>query len=493
VPPLAPFHQVEDSTPLIAGIYGRISDDREGRELGVTRQLDDGHALAERIRATVADTYIDNDISASTRSHKVRPEFDRLLADIRAGRINAIIYYSTSRLTRRPLENELIIQLVEQYGVRLFTVTMGEVDLTTSNGRMLARMLAAKDANEAEETAERVLRAQRQMREMGRPTGGPPLRGYLTPDPTKGIGYLTHVDVEAQPYMNGALERIVYGSTVTTVIKWWNADGFLTGRGGLWAISTAVRLLTNPRIAGLVALYDTNTKRHRIIGEGNWPAVVERDLWEAVFVKLTAKRRAPEDLARKYIGSGYVRCGLCGALHRMDTSTENGKRRQRYTCNPSRGGCGGTSRDRQWIEAVIREYVAEQIRIEAATPQASPGAALTGLQDQVAALDTRLAKVRDSVSQGLVDILDASPIMNNLREQIERLNRQQANVTIEAKLASVSHHDVLARWLSEDPDDLGERRMILGRHVKAVHVHPLPKGRWSRETIPLDSITIEPV
>ncbi|WP_343955664.1 recombinase family protein, partial [Nonomuraea longicatena] len=465
---------------LRAGIYARISDDREGRELGVTRQLDDGHALAIRITATVVDTYIDNDISASTRSQKVRPDFQRLIADIESGRINAIIYYSTSRLTRRPLENELIIQLVERYGLRLFTVTVGEVDLTTANGRMLARMLAAKDANEAEETAERVTRAQRQMREMGRPTGGPPLRGYLNPDPTKGIGYLTHVDHEAQSFIVGALTRILLGATLTTIIKWWNSSGFYTINGKPWVITTATRLLTNPRIAGLVAVYDTETKRHRIEGVGSWPPVVkDRVKWQAVFLKLTANTRKPEDLVRKHLGAGFVRCGICATLHRVTPSDHGTKKRWRYMCDTTRGGCGGTARAKPWLEQVIREYVAERIRAEGDAPedvpQDPPGSAYDA---DIATLEIRLAQVRQAATEGVMDIFDASGIMSDLRARIGDMRAQQAKVTIDAQHAAMSGEVALAEWLSDDLDTLGERRAIMARYVKAVMVHPLPKGKW---------------
>src|SRR5688572_6170081 len=86
-----------------AAIYARISADREGRELGVERQGDDCAELAHRRDWEVVDTYIDNDMGASTRSRKKsRPEYQRLLSDARTGRFQVIIAYTSSRLTRRP-------------------------------------------------------------------------------------------------------------------------------------------------------------------------------------------------------------------------------------------------------------------------------------------------------------------------------------------------------------------------------------------------------
>src|SRR3954451_11296524 len=87
------------------------------------------------------------------------------MAAVRAGEVDGIVYYSTSRLTRRPREFEDIIQLVEDTGVRLASCTSGQVDLTTADGRMIARFLAAQDAAESERIGERVSRQQQQRRE----------------------------------------------------------------------------------------------------------------------------------------------------------------------------------------------------------------------------------------------------------------------------------------------------------------------------------------
>ena len=66
--------------PLRAGIYARISSDREGEGLGVARQLEDCRRLAEARGWTVVERYVDQDVSAYTG--KLRPEYGRLWGDI---------------------------------------------------------------------------------------------------------------------------------------------------------------------------------------------------------------------------------------------------------------------------------------------------------------------------------------------------------------------------------------------------------------------------
>ena len=65
--------------PVRTAIYCRISKDRSGESLGVERQEQDCRQLAERLGWEVVGVYIDNDISASTKSRKHRPQYAEML------------------------------------------------------------------------------------------------------------------------------------------------------------------------------------------------------------------------------------------------------------------------------------------------------------------------------------------------------------------------------------------------------------------------------
>jgi DNA invertase Pin-like site-specific DNA recombinase len=76
-------------------IYNRISNDPQGIEAGVERQRQDCEALAARLGWQVADTYVDNDLGAWTG--KRRPSYQRMLTDIRVGRVDAVIVWHEAR------------------------------------------------------------------------------------------------------------------------------------------------------------------------------------------------------------------------------------------------------------------------------------------------------------------------------------------------------------------------------------------------------------
>jgi DNA invertase Pin-like site-specific DNA recombinase len=84
-------------TPFLgAGLYCRISQDRLGGQLGAKRQREDCENYAVQRGWTVADVYVDNDVSAS--SGRRRPEYERMLADVEAGRIDAVVTWDLYRL-----------------------------------------------------------------------------------------------------------------------------------------------------------------------------------------------------------------------------------------------------------------------------------------------------------------------------------------------------------------------------------------------------------
>jgi site-specific DNA recombinase len=74
-------------------IYTRISADQTGERLGVTRQLDDCMALADRLGWPVVARFDDNDISAF--NGKRRPGFEALLDAMKQGQVDALICWHT--------------------------------------------------------------------------------------------------------------------------------------------------------------------------------------------------------------------------------------------------------------------------------------------------------------------------------------------------------------------------------------------------------------
>src|SRR5215212_9688121 len=120
-------------------VYCRISQDRAGDELGVKRQRQDCEKLAKDRKWDVTETYTDDDRSAF--SGKVRPAYEAMMADLAAGKLDAVVAWHPDRLHRSPVELERFIDVVNVAGAEVATVQAGEFDLGSAAGRMVARVV----------------------------------------------------------------------------------------------------------------------------------------------------------------------------------------------------------------------------------------------------------------------------------------------------------------------------------------------------------------
>src|SRR5918994_3811324 len=152
-----------------AGIYARISSDREGDNLAISRQLADCEKLAKQRGWTVVDRYVDADISAY--SGKRRPEYERMLEEIAAGVVEAVVVYHADRLHRHPRELEDFIDLCQRQGTRMATVS-GDLDLSTHEGQLMARITGAVARKESDDKSRRIRRKHEELATAGKISGG---------------------------------------------------------------------------------------------------------------------------------------------------------------------------------------------------------------------------------------------------------------------------------------------------------------------------------
>ncbi|HYO01935.1 MAG TPA: recombinase family protein [Mycobacterium sp.] len=101
------------------------------------RQLEDGRALAEKLGWDVVARFDDNDLSAY--NGKTRPGFDALITAMNRRDFDALICWHTDRLYRSMKDLERLIDVADAAGVRIKTVQGGDLDLSNSASKMVAR------------------------------------------------------------------------------------------------------------------------------------------------------------------------------------------------------------------------------------------------------------------------------------------------------------------------------------------------------------------
>ena len=108
-------------------------------------------------------------------------------------------------------------------------------------------------------------------------------------------------------------------------------------------------MLLSPRNAGL------RTFRRQVVGEGGWPAIVDREIWQAVTDRLSDPgRRYGPSRARRHLLSNIAVCGACG---NGLGSGVNSRGALIYTCK----ACNRVSRNGAWLDAIAVEATIDRL------------------------------------------------------------------------------------------------------------------------------------
>ena len=110
-----------------------------------------------------------------------RPALQRLLADVRAGKIDIIVVYKVDRLTRSLADFAKLVELFDQHGVSFVSVTQ-QFNTTTSMGRLTLNVLLSFAQFEREVTSERIRDKIAASKRKGLWVGGMAPLGYDTKD-----------------------------------------------------------------------------------------------------------------------------------------------------------------------------------------------------------------------------------------------------------------------------------------------------------------------
>jgi DNA invertase Pin-like site-specific DNA recombinase len=435
-----------------AGIYVRISKDFTGEGLGVSRQLEDCTAHAAALGWEVVEVYSDNDISAV--SGKRRPAYERMLADMDAGAIGAVVAWHADRLYRKVSDLGQLVDVCKANDVQISTVKGGNIDLTTPTGRLVAGLLAQVATYEGEAKADRWRRSWRQGREAGE----------FARTGTRLFGYTRDGEVvpEEREIARAAMAEILTGASLHAIARDWAARGILTTRGTPWRPNSVKQYLANPRIAGW------STLNGEIVGEGSWEPLVDREDFETLRAMLQQRSRAPRP--RVALLGGLVHCGKCGS--RMITGNYGTRKtiQRNYRCEPRPGigGCGGVSVRAENCEEIVEAYakarlLTPEVRRRIEELRAQPG-------DEAQEITELELRIRELEAQ--LDV-PGTPVATIMRA-IDRTRERQEQLLTHL---GVAPRQPLPASEADWPEDLRRRRALVDLVVERVDIGPAKRGR----------------
>jgi DNA invertase Pin-like site-specific DNA recombinase len=312
---------------------------RKSSEEGLEQEFNSLHAQREACEAYIrsqrhegwtclAQHYDDGGLSGATMD---RPALQQLLADIQAGKVDAVVTYKVDRLTRSLADFAKIVEVFDAKGVSFVSVTQ-QFNTTTSMGRLTLNVLLSFAQFEREVTGERIRDKIAASKKKGMWMGGMPPLGYKANDHK-----LIVIDSEAETVRHIFRRYAALGS-VRLLQQELEAHGI---RGKRWTSTAGRRWGGKPIVRGaLYRMLQNRIYRGEIVHKdqhypGEHMPIVDEGLWDEVQTKLAAnavEHRNGEKMKNASLLTGLL---FDGAGHRM-TPTHAIKKGTRYRYYVSR-------------------------------------------------------------------------------------------------------------------------------------------------------------
>ena len=260
---------------------------------------------------------------AKTGTKDSREQFQQLLTDCKAGKIDHIITKSISRMARNTVTLLETVRELKNLGISVYFEEQN-IDTGTADGELMLSILASYAQEESLSASENQKWRVRQNFENGQPWRGF-LLGYRYKD-----GQYIVVPEEAE-IVRSIYADFLDGKGVTAIMKRLNSEGILTQQGFTWHKSAITRVLKNYTYTGNLLLQTKYRENHltkrTLVNHGQLPQYHATDTHEPIIdigtynsVQLEMHRRAQKygkpQSSEKYPFSGMITCANCGKHYR---------------------------------------------------------------------------------------------------------------------------------------------------------------------------------
>jgi len=345
---------------------------RKSTEEGLTMEFNTLDAQREAAEAFIASQRHEGwlvlpekyDDGGFTGGNMDRPALKRLLADVEAGKIDAIVVYKVDRLSRSLLDFTRLMEVLDRKGCSFVSVTQ-QFNTTHSMGRLTLNILLSFAQFEREIISERTRDKMSAARRKGKWVGGSLILGFdlnaertrlvINESEAEQVRAIFGLYIETQSVLATAAEMNLRGWQRKT---WSNKNGTTAG-GGLWNKPNLLGLLTNVGYIGKVAYGGE-------IYEGEHEAILDEKTWVAAQAVLTRNARDRGASVRNKHGAllrGLLKCGTCGCAMTHSYTQKGALRYRYYVCQTAMkkgwGECETRSVPAQEIEDFVLQRIAE--------------------------------------------------------------------------------------------------------------------------------------
>ena len=311
-----------------------------------------------------AGVYVDEALTGTKDS---RPEFQRMLADCKAGKIDRILTKSLSRFARNTVTVLESVRMLKSLGIDVY-FEEGNIHSLGADSELILTLLASFAQEESLSVSENQKWRIRKAFEQGEVMCWRFMLGYR----------IEHGKVEINPdgaeIVRDIFHRAIAGETYGSICRRLNAQG-KTGALGKPFRSAHIRdILTNEKYTGNALLQKTFVRDHlskrQVANKGELPqyyatethpAIIDEATFEAAqeIVRQHAERRRDCARPQRSEFTTKIRCPFCGQAYKRVTS--NGT--VGWNCSTYQDKGKRYCRGKKIPEAVLKALVADVLEL----------------------------------------------------------------------------------------------------------------------------------
>lgn len=368
--------KAEEKVKLKVAAYCRVSTDSDEQATSYETQIEHYTlSIQNNPEWTLAGIFADDGISGTNT--KKRDEFNRMIAECKAGNIDMIITKSISRFARNTIDCLKYIRQLKALNIAVF-FEKENINTMDSKGEVLLTIMASLAQQESESLSQNV-KLGIQFRYQ---------QGIVQVNHNRFLGYTKDADKhlvivpEEAEIVKRIYREYLDGANYKEISSGLEADGILTAAGNpRWHSSTLKKILTNEKYMGDALLQKTYTvdclSKKRVANDGTVPqyyvnndhdAIIPRELFIRVQEEMKRRvniRQGMEGKKRvyssKYALSSIVFCGLCNDLFRRTHWNNHGKKQIVWRCVTRLDAPGVECPARTMSEIQLQNLVLEAI------------------------------------------------------------------------------------------------------------------------------------
>lgn len=402
-------------------IYARYSAGPRQTDQSIEGQVRVCTEFCKQRGLTVVGEYCDRHISGRTDE---RPEFQRLIADAKKKKFEAVVVYKTDRFARNKYDSAIYKRELKRNGIQIFYAA--EAIPEGPEGIILESLMEGLAEYYSAELAQKIKRGMNESALKCQSTGsGRPL-GYFV-DKDKHF----QIDPESSQTVQTIFDMYIKGESNAAICELLNSRGLRTIQGNPFNKNSINRIIKNRKYIGEYRYQD-------IVVKDGMPRIISDEVFNLAQREM-AKRttcKKPKSPKAEYLLAGRLFCGHCkGPMQGVSGTGKTGRKWYYYYCANTRGKTRTCDKkqvtrdklERKVVDLTVNYILQEQVLAGLAAKLYAAQERQNDTAAEIAFYEKKLIDNKKSIAN-ILKAIESGAATKTLPERLQELEEEQTAI-----------------------------------------------------------------